>query len=99
MVVFFAFYTKDLLTMKPKLPVTRINTKIFERYHKFNIKKNAIRKKQNIYLKRTHDTSVGDYVTSTTESDVLAGCKIQVEGKKTQEAIKPSFMPIMILCM
>jgi hypothetical protein len=29
----------------------------------------------------------------------LAGCKIQVEGKKTQEAIKPSFMPIMILCM
>jgi transcription-repair coupling factor (superfamily II helicase) len=45
--------------MKTKLPVT--DHQIFERYHKFSIKK-AIRK-QNITLKELTTLSVGDYVT------------------------------------
>jgi transcription-repair coupling factor (superfamily II helicase) len=60
---------------------------IFERYHKFNIKKSY--SKKEYYLKELTTLSVGDYVTHIDHGIGRFGGlqKIQVENK-TQEAIK-----------
>jgi transcription-repair coupling factor (superfamily II helicase) len=81
----FCLCTKDLLTMKTKLPVTRI-TKYLNAT--INSASKRLFEKQNITLKELTTLSVGDYVTYWPRNWTFwRVAKIQVEGK-TQEAIK-----------